>query len=95
MLQGSANMLVTDKRLHICPNPFGDAFVVRYSGKDLGHGKLSIYTLDMRLVANYPFEKTSFNMNQRFFVNGLANGFYIVEYQIGDTKLFTRQLRLR
>lgn len=95
MLQGSANMLVTDKRLHIYPNPFGDAFVVRYSGKDLGHGKLSIYTLDMRLVANYPFEKTSFNMNQRFFVNGLANGFYIVEYQIGDTKLFTRQLRLR
>jgi hypothetical protein len=94
-LIANSNTLVSDKRLSIYPNPFADAFAVKYSGKELGHGNLYIYTTEMKLIATYAFEKTSLNVNQQFSAKGLASGIYIIEYQIGNTKIFTQQLKFR
>jgi uncharacterized protein YndB with AHSA1/START domain len=81
--------------LIIFPNPFNDNFVVRYSGKEIGSGMIVLYTSEMRLVATYRFEKTALNLNTQITPKGLANGLYIIEFQIGQTKIIRQQLRLK
>ena len=86
---------LTPKSLIIFPNPFNDNLVIRYSGNEIGHGVISLYTSEMRLVATYPFEKTFLNMDKQITPKGLTNGLYIIEFQIGQTKIIRQQLRLK
>ena len=80
--------------LTIYPNPFNNSFQINYAGNEVGHGKILVYSSDLKLIAIYPFEKTSRSMNQKIITNGLKNGLYIVEFQIGQTRIMRRQLRL-
>ncbi|MGC4038461.1 MAG: Ig-like domain-containing protein [Chitinophagaceae bacterium] len=83
------------KSLEIYPNPFADNFILSYSGNETGPGKISVYTYDMRLVSVYRFEKATWNLTQHINPKGLSNGLYIVEMQIGDTKIIKQLLRFR
>jgi len=84
-----------DKSLTIYPNPFNDNLVFQYSGSEVGSGVISVYTSEMRLVATYPFEKTSWNLSKQITPKGITNGLYIIEFQIGQTKIIRQQLRMR
>jgi len=92
---GSDSSLVFSKSLEIYPNPFADNLVIKYSGNEVGRGRISLYTYEMRLIATYPFEKNSWNMNQKIVTKGLTDGMYIVEFQIGQTRIIRQQLRFR
>jgi hypothetical protein len=69
--------------------------VIKYSGNEVGSGLITLYTSEMRLIATYPFEKTSWNLNKQIAPKDLPNGIYIVEFQIGQTKIIRQQLRLK
>ena len=81
--------------LTIFPNPFNDNLVIKYSGNEVGSGLIALYTSEMRLIATYPFEKTSRDLNKQITPKDLANGIYIIEFQIGQTKIIRQLLRLK
>jgi len=87
--------LVAEKSLTIFPNPFNDNLVINYSGNEVGSGVITLYTSEMRLVATYPFEKVSLNLKKEITPRGLINGLYIIQFQIGQTKIIRQQLRLK
>ena len=80
--------------LTIFPNPFNDNLVVRYSGNEVGSGVIALYTSEMKLIATYPFEKASWNMNKQIMPKGLTNGLYIIEFQIGQTKIIRQPVAI-
>jgi len=80
--------------LTIFPNPFSENLVLRYSGTEIGSGVINLYTTEMRLVAEYPFEKTALNLNKQITPKRLINGVYILEFKIGQTKIIRKLLRL-
>jgi uncharacterized protein YjdB len=81
--------------LTIFPNPFNDNLAFHYSGNEVGTGVISVYSSEMRLIASYPFEKTSLSLNKQITPKGLTNGLYIIEFQIGHTKIIRQQLRMK
>jgi hypothetical protein len=91
----SDDSLVLNKSLDIYPNPFTDNLVLKYSGNEIGRGRVSLYTYEMRLIATYPFEKASRVLNKQIFAKGLTDGLYIVEFQIGETKIIRQLLRFK
>ncbi|MEJ0101600.1 MAG: Ig-like domain-containing protein [Bacteroidota bacterium] len=86
---------VFNKSLEIYPNPFTDNLVIKYSGNEIGRGRINLYTYEMRLIGTYPFEKTAWKINQRINPKGLTDGIYIVEFQVGNTKIVRKLVRFR
>jgi Secretion system C-terminal sorting domain len=80
--------------LVIYPNPFNDNLVLNYSGRETGQGKIILYNSEMRLIATFPFVKTSSTMSKTLVVPGLTNGVYFVQFNIGKTKIMKLQLKM-
>ncbi len=89
------NVSLQNESLKIFPNPFNENITLNYSGKETGRGSIKIYTAEMRLVGNYPFEKASWNMTNSIPVARLANGLYFIEFNLGDLKIIRRQLKMQ
>ena len=81
--------------LVIYPNPFNDYFILNYSGKETGKGKVILYSSEMKVIAVYPFEKLSLNLYHKIPTYGLSNGVYIVELNLGKVKMIKRQVKLQ
>ncbi len=80
--------------LSIFPNPFYDNIILNYQGRETGKGTTRVYDAVMRLVAVYPFEKTTWSMRQEISTGHLSKGIYFIRFSLGKVNLVNRQVKM-
>lgn len=67
----------------LVPNPTSDMSVLSFSNTDLGECKLTIYDLNGKLVKDWSMAKNAFEFTTPIQLEGLTNGVYMLNIQMG------------